>query len=182
MEKYDKIYLALLKNEMTKSEKLESLCDINFVYVNNQLKHIPELYEVIHRKINIAKKNDIEFHLLLPVKVELKKLNKIDLSHVTEILLDNAFESAIDSGQKFIEMTIAKAKELYWISILNSCKDRVDIGDVFTFGYTTKENHPGQGLNKILEIIRKYPHGRNPDTSLEVEYENNIFSAVFSFR
>ena len=182
MEKYDKIDLELLKNEMTRPKRLESLCDINFAYIANELNHIPELYEVIYRKVDMARKNDIEFHLLLPAKIELKKLNETDLSYVTKILLDNAFEAAIESEQKFIEMTIARAKKLYWISILNSCMNVVDIGDVFTFGYTTKKNHSGRGLNDILETIRKYPQGRIPDTSLEIEYMDNFFFAVLCFK
>ena len=182
MEKYDKIDLELMKNEMTEPERLESLCDINFAYIANEFKHIPELYEVTRRKIEMARENNIEFHIFLPAKIELKKLSKADLSHAIEILLDNAFEAAIECEQKFIEMTIAKSNGLYWATVLNSCKNAVDTGAVFTSGYTTKENHSGRGLNNILEIIRKYPKGRTSDTSLEVEYKDNIFSAVLCFK
>ena len=182
MEENDKIYLELSKNEMTQSERLESLYDINFAHIDNELKHIPELHEIVRQKVERAKENHLLFHIFLPVKIELKKLSKADLCHAAEALLDNAFEAAAESEQKLIEMTVAKVKEMYCISILNSCNNIVDVSDVFSIGYTTKENHAGRGLNNVLEVIRKYPQGKSSNMSLEVEYKDNIFSAVFCFK
>lgn len=82
----------------------------------------------------------------------------IDLCRIVGILIDNAYEAAKDSKEKFVSISFIQ-DECLNITIANSYNSNVNISKIYKKNYSTKGQNRGIGLNNVREIVNnKYPN------------------------
>ena len=115
---------------------------------------------VVYNYILKAKNNNIQFFVDLteniPKAIEIASL---ELSRVLGILLDNAFEAALENtdmeNKKVVFAAHIKNKNIIYI-IKNTYSDKPDISKMFSYAYSTKGNKHGRGLAIAKRIIDEH--------------------------
>lgn len=82
-----------------------------------------------------------------------------DINKVLGNLIQNAMDEVEgnDTHDRWVEVTILKRRNYCIIRVLNPIEDTSIINDrLFTYGYSTKVNHSGIGLNTVKKIVTAY--------------------------
>lgn len=95
-----------------------------------------------------------------------------DILKIIGILLDNAIEAAIETVDKYIELSFDMQENEFDITILNSCKEKVDVSIMSNLEYSTKGKNRGYGLPMVKDILNN-----NRTFDLIQKYNNNIFTS-----
>ncbi len=103
-------------------------------------------------------------------------MNDFDFCRVLGCLLDNAIEAASDTEDKFINIQVKRTEAgAIQLSISNSTGHDVDTERIFEAGFTTKENHDGQGMYAVHKIIES-----NEGCTIDIAYKENHFTVNLS--
>lgn len=131
--------------------------------VLNKVKYIPlgGLQGLIYKKV--LKMQSAKANVILNVDKNIKKINIIEndinknktVCTVVGILLDNAFEAAICSKQKIINIQVYREKNNFTIVIENSYSGSGDMSKIDEQGYSTKGTDRGFGLDFVKEAVNK---------------------------
>ncbi|WP_459884561.1 sensor histidine kinase [Clostridium novyi] len=122
-------------------------------------------------KISNILKYNIKVSIEIFNKISDIYINELDLCRIIGIFLDNALESALNSKDKFISISLIEDNGLN-IVILNSCSNNVSINSIFKKGYSSKGTNRGIGLYNVRSILNeKYPQ----NTILNTYIQNNMF-------
>jgi two-component system sensor histidine kinase AgrC len=110
-----------------------------------------------------CEKNSIVFNLdVTRVSTHDYQMNPIDRVRCLSIMADNAFEAVESfsnaSKKRFIDCSIHYDENYKTISFKNACEPDIDITNLLTPKFTTKDNHSGQGLATLNKIV-KANHG-----------------------
>lgn len=87
-------------------------------------------------------------------------IDMVDLCRIIGILIDNAYEAAQESNDKFMSISFSQDESLN-IIIANSYNTdkNINISDIYKKNYSTKGKNRGIGLKNVKEIInKKYPN------------------------
>ncbi|MBC6316621.1 sensor histidine kinase [Listeria grandensis] len=86
-------------------------------------------------------------------------MDSIDLCRVTGILLDNAIEAVIGTGDPSIRVAIIQKKEAIVLIFANSLpEDSPPVHQFFEEGFSTKGENRGIGLPTLKKTLKKYPN------------------------
>ena len=108
-------------------------------------------------KISHILKYDIKVDIEIFNAINDIYINELDLCRIIGVFLDNALESALNSKEKFISISLIEDNGLN-IVILNSCSNDVSINSIFKKGYSSKGSNRGIGLYNVRSILNeKYP-------------------------
>lgn len=165
-----KIVTEYMNSLNTSLESMEKLLQIDNTVVA----------AIIYNKINEAAKNNIEFKYIINGDYKFP-FKDHELSEILNNLLDNAFDTVLNSKSDFkkVFLNIGTLEENCIIEIGNT-GERIefnDIGKIFSAGYTTKEGeHRGYGLYNVKKIVESYGN------RIQLSFENNytIFSIKLS--
>lgn len=146
-------------------------CDDARNYLNELQTHIKNvntaiynienvaLYAIISSEMDKAEQSGVKFDLdVIGVINTIPDIKISEFCELIGIFLDNAIEAAQLSDEKVIEMQIIKYDNSIEIKISNSCRQRPDIEQVKTDGYSTKGSSAdrGHGLYIADTILNKY--------------------------
>lgn len=159
-----KKYYKQINNE---SIKVNSLLPLN-----NYIKNNPALYGLLLSKITLAEVKDVQFMVNISTEIDLQNIRIYDFCKVLGILLDNAFEAALESEKKYVELLVKNVygKKAVMLEIINSFSGNIPIEKIFDNGFTTKTNHSGFGLWEVKKILARYSN-----CSLKTFVNENIF-------
>lgn len=145
----------------------------------NKVGFIPEggLQGLIHKKIDLMKKKDID--VFLQVDDNLKELNfdkfstqkNKNICTIVGILLDNALEASELADEKNVSIILATDKNKLIVNISNTYKGRIDATRIDEAGYSTKGKNRGFGLEIVKNIVEENNYLRN-----ERQIMGNIFN------
>lgn len=122
-------------------------------------------------KISSILKYDIKVNIEIFNTITDIYINELDLCRIIGVFLDNALESALNSKEKFISISLTEDNGLN-IVILNSCDNDICINSIFKKGYSSKGTNRGIGLYNVRSILNeKYPQ----NTILNTYIHNNMF-------
>ncbi len=164
IESCKKYHYSLIGITTQAGEKLE---------LSRHINENPTLISLLIDKFERAEHMGV--HMDISVKCSLSNLpiDEIDLSRAIACLLDNAIESAVETVQKRVYMTIEEKTPVSKLFIItNSSLLPVDVSKILTAGTTSKIGHEGIGLNNVRRIIDRYNN-----CTFKLNYYNNEVTA-----
>ena len=123
-----------------------------------------KIYEGKKENIDIEVKSKVEDN----INEQIKMRTYSKLCDTIGITVDNAITAAKRSKEKDIYIDMAKKDNILEIKIMNTFKDMLDLEQLGTFKYSTKEKKSGIGLSYLNKILKK-------DIEIKKEIINNIF-------
>lgn len=123
-----------------------------------------KIYEGKKENIDIEVKSKVEDN----INEQIKMRTYSKLCDTIGITVDNAITTAKRSKEKAIYIDMAKKDNILEIKIMNTFKDMLDLEQLGTFKYSTKEKKSGIGLSYLNKILKK-------DIEIKKEIINNIF-------
>lgn len=123
-----------------------------------------KIYEGKKENIDIEVKSKVEDN----INEQIKMRTYSNLCDTIGITVDNAITAAKRSKEKAIYIDMAKKDNILEIKIMNTFKDMLDLEQLGTFKYSTKEKKSGIGLSYLNKILKK-------DIEIKKEIINNIF-------
>lgn len=123
-----------------------------------------KIYEGKKENIDIEVKSKVEDN----INEQIKMGTYSKLCDTIGITVDNAITAAKRSKEKAIYIDMAKKDNILEIKIMNTFKDMLDLEQLGTFKYSTKEKKSGIGLSYLNKILKK-------DIEIKKEIINNIF-------
>lgn len=123
-----------------------------------------KIYEGKKENIDIEVKSKVEDN----INEQIKMRTYSKLCDTIGITVDNAITAAKRSKEKAIYIDMAKKDNILEIKIMNTFKDMLDLEQLGTFKYSTKEKKSGIGLSYLNKILKK-------DIEIKKEIINNIF-------
>ena len=126
-------------------------------------------------KLLLAQEKNIDVFLDISEPIDSINMNKIDLTRVLGIFIDNAIEACSDIDCSQIKVSFVKRKSSIVIIIINSINNKPNLHDLFKKGFSTKGNNRGLGLYSVKELLDK-----TPNITLETEIEENNFIQILT--
>lgn len=123
-----------------------------------------KIYEGKKENIDIEVKSKVEDN----INEQIKMRTYSKLCDTIGITVDNAITAAKRSKEKAIYIDMAKKDNILEIKIMNTFKDMLDLEQLGTFKYSTKEKKSSIGLSYLNKILKK-------DIEIKKEIINNIF-------
>lgn len=123
-----------------------------------------KIYEGKKENIDIEVKSKVEDNI--NEQITMRTYSK--LCDTIGITVDNAITAAKRSKEKAIYIDMAKKDNILEIKIMNTFKDILDLEQLGTFKFSTKEKKSGIGLSYLNKILKK-------DIEIKKEIINNIF-------
>lgn len=123
-----------------------------------------KIYEGKKENIDIEVKSKVEDN----INEQIKMRTYSKLCDTIGITVDNAITAAKRSKEKAIYIDMAKKDNILEIKIMNTFKDMLDLEQLGTFKYSTKEKKSDIGLSYLNKILKK-------DIEIKKEIINNIF-------
>ena len=123
-----------------------------------------KIYEGKKENIDIEVKSKVEDNI--NEQITMRTYSK--LCDTIGITVDNAITAAKRSKEKAIYIDMAKKDNILEIKIMNTFKDILDLEELGTFKFSTKEKKSGIGLSYLNKILKK-------DIEIKKEIINNIF-------
>lgn len=123
-----------------------------------------KIYEGKKEIFDIEVKSKVEDN----INEQIKMRTYSKLCDTIGITVDNAITAAKRSKEKAIYIDMAKKDNILEIKIMNTFKDMLDLEQLGTFKYSTKEKKSGIGLSYLNKILKK-------DIEIKKEIINNIF-------
>lgn len=121
-------------------------------------------------KVTTIESNKVKVYIEVLNDINKIHIDVVDLCRILGILIDNAYEAAKNSKDKFISITFMQDETLN-ITILNSCNDNINVPSIYKLGYSTKGSNRGIGLHNVRDIIdEKYDN-----VLLQTNFNEDVF-------
>ena len=160
----------------------EQISPISTIFEKNNFRigllqnlKIPEIKGLMSIKLLLAQEKNIDVFLDISEPIDSINMNKIDLTRVLGIFIDNAIEACSDIDCSQIKVSFVKRKSSIVIIIINSINNKPNLHDLFKKGFSTKGNNRGLGLYSVKELLDK-----TPNITLETEIEENNFIQILT--
>jgi two-component system sensor histidine kinase AgrC len=129
-------------------------------------------------KLIKASQQSIKVSLEIQDTISKLPVDKLDLSRMVGILMDNAIEAAAQCDHSEIRVALIKKEKLSLIIIENTTKPHTfSLAELKQTGVSTKGSKRGLGLHTLSEIIEKYAH-----IYQETTLEENCFQQKIIFQ
>lgn len=140
----------------------------------NKIK-IPEIKSILYMKLSSAKMDGIAVSIDIPKNIYAIAIEFVQFIRILSILMDNAIESARESRDKKINISIFEYDEVQVLMVGNTTKEtEIDVNKIYEKNYSTKqsnENERGLGLYYLGSIVKKMD-----ELYIETQFENHYFS------
>ncbi|MCU0097568.1 Spo0B domain-containing protein [Bacillus sp. OR9] len=148
--------------------ELNSKIEMDYSLLN--IRH-PSLIALLQTKIEFAKLSKIKFEINVKESVSGVSIQSYELIQIVGNIIDNAFDAELASTNENKEVTLTIDKLLNSILIvsinnINSFISSSQTQNIFSQGYSLKENHKGIGLFTVANILKK--------NNSYVEVESNL--------
>ncbi|WP_051541987.1 sensor histidine kinase [Clostridium lundense] len=121
-------------------------------------------------KVTTIESNKVKVYIEVLNDIDKIHIDIVDLCRILGILIDNAYEAAKNSKDRFISITFMQDETLN-ITILNSCNDNINVPNIYKLGYSTKGANRGIGLHNVRDIIdEKYDN-----VLLQTNFNEDVF-------
>lgn len=141
-------------------EDLKNYSDIFEEITLKELNNIKvkSLKGFMYKKIKDAEKLNINIRVECTERLEVIDIEIIDLIRSLGIVIDNSIEAVKNlKDNNSIDIGFIKFESSILIVVENYCiENNIDINEIFKYGFTTKKNGQGIGLNSLEKILIKY--------------------------
>lgn len=137
----------------------------------------PVLNSILLRYRDLCERFSVSYRFDIRID-DLNFMSSKDITAIFDNLLSNAFEAAIDSKDKFMDVSVVKKGGDLFVKVLNSCgKAPVSDGKGRFISSKKDGRDHGVGLKSIDKVIRRY----SGDLLVDYDDEQKIFTAIVSF-
>lgn len=121
--------------------------------------NIPEIKGLLAVKLLRAGDLSVSAQVEIPEKIDYISIDKIDLSRILGILLDNAIEASAVQESSQIQVAFLNTHHNGVLIVINNTLKQPfpDMSRLFEESYSTKEDSRGSGLYNVKQILSKYP-------------------------
>lgn len=149
-------------------------------YLNKIIDNIPITRRIIENDIvqvilNEHQEDCLQHNIKLTTHINknlsFDNIDEYDLVTLFTNVLTNAFEAALESEEKVIDIHIDKVNNFTVIKVSNSYNNNIEIKD--NIYKSTKKGHKGYGISNSIEAIQKYMG------TYSIQYDDNVF--IFQF-
>lgn len=142
-----------------------------------QKLNILEMKGLLAAKLIQASQQSIKVFFEIQEVIDHLPMDKLDLSRIVGILIDNAIEAAAESLNPEIKIALIKEQDLTLFIIENSTLAiDLPISQLNNVGISTKGQYRGLGLHTLSEVLEKYPN-----IYKETKLENGYFQQKIIF-
>lgn len=136
---------------------------------------ILELKGLLAAKLIKASQQSIQVSLEMEDSIEQLPMDKLDLTRMLGILLDNAIEATAPCKDPEIRVAFIKNKGITLLIIENTTENKhISLTDLNRSGFSTKGSGRGLGLHTLSEIIDKYDQVYQETTVMEGNFQQRI--------
>lgn len=138
-------------------------------YCNN-----PTVNLITHRYYDICKKNNINFTISIK-NANIDFMKEHDITALLDNLLENAFESALMTNDKFIDFSIStRNSNFVIIKITNSCNKKPKYTNGILVSSKNTSSMHGIGTRSIKRVVEKY----NGNLEMKYDSDTNTFTST----
>lgn len=119
---------------------------------------IPQVRSLLLSKLADMQKKGVEYRLEVLYPIKSIRINVWDFVRCLGILTDNAVEAAQDAKEPWVEIILLVQDRRLFLRISNPYVNRIDPGEMWDDGWSTKGTGRGLGLAGYRRILEKYPH------------------------
>ncbi|PZP92911.1 MAG: ATP-binding protein [Staphylococcus capitis] len=162
LKKYFNEQIVPMKDNMkTRSIKLNGIENLK----------VREIKGLITTKILQAQEKAIPISIEVPDEIDKIKMNTIEFSRISGIILDNAIEASEALDDALIQIAFINNEESVTFIVMNKCSDDTPkIHELFEEGFSTKGDNRGLGLSTLKELT-----DQNENVLLDTVIENGYF-------
>lgn len=132
---------------------------------------------ILNKYSDLCKINNIEFYTMIKT-ANLNYMDEMDLSSFLNNILSNAYEAALKSTEKRIELSINKMQSFDVLTCTNSCDKKPLIQDNILITSKADKTFHGYGIKSIIKIVKKY----NGDYTWNYDEKDKEFTTSVIFR
>ncbi|KXT84893.1 competence system sensor histidine kinase ComD [Streptococcus panodentis] len=172
IEEIDRIYQEVLldANLNLRSDKY-TIFDLNNVG-DSALKSV--MAETFFK----AREHSIDLTFEVKDAVDRLPIRLLDIVRIASILLNNAIESAIESYDKFVHVSLVQLDSKIIFVVKNSRKTgELDLEEIYQPGFSTKGEKRGLGLSNMKNILDSYEF-----ITLDTEIDTHDFTQILTIR
>ena len=165
------IFVRDLSSAEDKDKYIDKIIPRIDKYSNAGISNNKTLDIIISKYSTLCDINNIGFYVDVKT-ANLSQVDSFDLVTLLNNLLDNAFESALQSSKKEIQLCICHHSQYFdKLTIANSCENRPAIKDDKLSTWKKDKKVHGYGLKSVKKIAKKY----NADYYWEYNEESKTF-------
>ncbi|MGX0674376.1 quorum-sensing sensor histidine kinase AgrC [Staphylococcus hominis] len=126
---------------------------------------------LITTKILQAQEKNIPISIEVPELIDHIEMNRVDLSRIIGIIIDNAIEASEELEDALIRIAFINVETSVMFIVMNKCKeDMPKIHELFQDSFSTKGDNRGLGLTTLKEIT-----DTTENVLLDTTIENGYF-------
>lgn len=134
--------------------------------LGNEIRHMESisnikiypLQSLITTKAAKMQEEGLSYILEVPNPVTQSGMRTEDLLRCIGLLVDNAWEAAADSKEKFVKVILLQRSGEFYAAISNTCAKKPDIVKIQEKGYSSKGKGRGTGLLSLRKLTGEYPN------------------------
>lgn len=159
---------------------------INILNVSNNLGDLIKinnkvLVGFLYSKIKIAKRQDIDFQIIIKNYEFELQLQDYELIEVIGNLINNAFETGVEDNSVIVKLSQEKYMSVIEVRNKHSYIKRESIDKIFNMGFSTKSSTGrGYGLYNVAKIVKKYNGEIEVFNEIYCEENYLVFKILFS--
>lgn len=179
-----KKHLGVVRSFLSDKEIDEAVTYIDSVYESNEIQTLKQFSKnklinvIVSRYAHLCRLSGVKFETDIR-NVDFSFMDESELTSLLDNLLENAYEAAVNSSDKRIDLFVENKNEHYLIvKVKNSCDTPPkQKGNIFISSKSNKNYH-GIGIKSIKRIAQKY------DGSSDFEYDtkNKTFCSVIMLK
>ncbi len=135
----------------------------------------PAMKSLLSTKLIEAQNRNINISVEIEDLIDIPKIELIDFIRILSVLMDNAIEAAerCDDGQiTFAYFQDGGSKVLLIENTIE--EEKIDIEDMYKYGYSSKGSNRGIGLSNVRTILSKYPRINISTTSYSNQFSQKL--------
>ena len=135
---------------------------------------VPEIKSIVSVKVLSAQQKKLHVAVDIPEEINDLFLPTDQLIRILSILLDNAIEEAVQTAEKFLQLSIFKMNDCQYFIVRNSsARNTINLQEIYKKKKSDKSGDRGYGLFSLKRMI-----DQNANVTLETAFEPPVFTQI----
>jgi len=162
-------------NKLLKDSSIEQASKLNYPGLFSLKDEL--IRGIIISKLITVKNENIATAVEIAPDINISRNDSITITRILGILFDNAIEACRNESHPFLDFAlISDPKYTEFIITNNTAPNaKINLNQIFSNGFSTKENHSGLGLTNVQELVNK-----KPNFFLKTKFENDEFTVILT--
>ncbi|KXT66925.1 Histidine kinase of the competence regulon ComD [Streptococcus gallolyticus] len=144
----------------------------NLINVENEA-----IKSVLSAKVLEAQDKGININIEVGDSFVNPKIDLLDFVTILSILIDNAIEGVQPDSNHSITVALIAGEEDALIVENTTLEEKIDISQIYSYGFSTKGTDRGIGLSNVIHILDNYPN-----VTLQTQSSHHIFKQTLKMK